>query len=160
MSEVEVPDDFAVPKGVVKCNDASLPHQEKTELVVAVVALLVGINKGKVKILFSCRHEGLECVSSGSDLQSDLLTDSSLAPKLLGDVSEVLIDVTSNNNTIYKININTSKTDQYRPSGRAKAAARLLAPVKTPTSMTFLAARLLMRRALREITSGAPIIRD
>ena len=105
----EVPDDLAIPKSVVKCNDASLPHQKKTELVVAVIALLIGINEGEIKgILLSCRHKGSECVRSGGDLQSDLLTDPGLGPELLGDVSEVLIDVTSNNNTIYNIKIKSS----------------------------------------------------
>ena len=37
-----LPDNFAVPKCVVKRNDAPLPHQKKTELVVAVVASLYG----------------------------------------------------------------------------------------------------------------------
>ena len=97
----EVPDDLAVPQSVVKCNDASLPHQKKTELVVAVVALLVGVNEGEVEgVLFSGRHEGSEGVRSRGDLESDLVTDPSLGPELLGDVSEVLIDVTGNNDTI------------------------------------------------------------
>ena len=61
MSEVEVPDDFAVPKGVVKCNDASLPHQKKTELVVAVVSLLVRINEGEVEgVLLSPGHQAAQ----------------------------------------------------------------------------------------------------
>ena len=97
----EVPDDLAIPKSVVKCNDASLPHEKKTELVVAVVSPLVSVNEGEIKgILFSCSHKGSESVRGGGDLQSDLLTDSSLGPELLGDVSEVLIDVTGNNDTI------------------------------------------------------------
>ena len=128
-----LPDNFAVPKCVVKRNDAPLPHQKKTELVVAVVASLYGkyrfttiftkkggcqnylisINEGKIK-LFSCRNEGTESFRSGSDLQSDLVADPGLTPKLFGDVSEVLIDVTCNNHAIYKIKIKTSKIDQYR----------------------------------------------
>ena len=46
----------------------------------------------------------------------------------------------------------------FPSSGSARAAARALAPVKTPTSMTFLAPRLLISTALRLVTSGAPIM--
>ena len=48
----------------------------------------------------------------------------------------------------------------YIPSGKANAAARVLAPVKTPISKTFFAPKLLMRRPFKDIISGAPIILD